>query len=147
MIQRVSEAKVEIEGKVSGEIGMGLLLLLGIEKEDSSEDIHWLCNKLISLRIFNDNDNKMNLSIKDIGGDFLIISQFTLHASCKKGNRPSFIRAANPDVAIPLYDEFIKVLKHLSGLKVETGEFGAMMNVSLINSGPVTIIIDSKNKE
>ncbi len=147
VVQRAKNAKVEIGGQISGQIEHGLVILLGIESEDDSEDIEWLVNKLNNLRIFNDADGKMNLSIQDIKGSFLVISQFTLHASTKKGNRPSYIKAANPDMAIPLYEQFIQELKDISNLSVETGEFGADMQVSLVNDGPVTIIMDSKNKE
>lgn len=147
VIQRVKEASVEINKKTISAIQAGLLLFLGIEHDDTPEDIDWLCSKLSNLRIFGDENNLMNLSIKDITGSFLVVSQFTLHASTKKGNRPSFIKAARPDTAIPLYENFIASLKTESGLKVLTGEFGADMKVSLINDGPVTIIMDSKNKE
>ena len=147
VIQRVSEASVEIGGKTKGEIGQGLLILLGIEKTDNEEDIEWLCAKICRLRIFNDENEIMNLSVKEVDGDILLISQFTLHASTKKGNRPSYIRAAKPEIAIPLYENFINALELESSKKVQTGEFGAMMNVSLINDGPVTIVIDSRNKE
>lgn len=147
VIQRVKEASVEINKKTISAIQAGLLLFLGIEHDDTPEDIDWLCSKLSNLRIFGDENNLMNLSIKDITGSFLVVSQFTLHASTKKGNRPSFIKAARPDTAIPLYENFIANLKTESGLKVLTGEFGADMKVSLINDGPVTIIMDSKNKE
>lgn len=146
VIQRVSEAKVTIDGTVSGQIGLGYMILLGIEHEDSKEDIQWLVNKIIRLRIFGDEAGKMNKSLKEVDGSVLLISQFTLHASTKKGNRPSFIKAAKPDQAIVLYEEFIEVLKEMS-INVQTGEFGADMKVALINDGPVTIIIDSKNKE
>lgn len=147
LIQRASEASVKIEGKIHGEINRGLVVLLGIESEDTQDDINWLVRKLIGLRIFNDEDGKMNESIADIGGEFLVISQFTLHASTKKGNRPSYIKAARPEVAIPLYEEFIQILRKESNLKVDTGVFGADMKVQLINDGPVTIWIDSKNRE
>lgn len=147
LIQRASEASVKIEGEVHGEINRGLVVLLGIESEDTQEDIQWLVRKIIALRIFNDQDGKMNDSISDIGGEFLVISQFTLHASTKKGNRPSYIKAARPEIAIPLYEEFIQILRKESNLKVESGVFGADMKVQLINDGPVTIWIDSKNRE
>ncbi len=147
VVQRVSEASVTIHGKVKSKIQNGLLILLGIEHEDNSEDIQWLCKKLINLRIFNDASGIMNLSVKDIKGEMLVISQFTLHASTRKGNRPSYIKAAKPDFAIPMYESFIKTLIDNSDLKVLTGEFGADMKVLLLNDGPVTIIIDSKNKE
>lgn len=145
--QRVTQASVTINNQVFSSIQNGLLILLGIEDSDTSEDINWLCNKLLNLRIFSDAEGVMNLSIKDIAGEFLVVSQFTLHASTKKGNRPSYIRAAKPDVAVPLYEEFIKTLKDISNLSVKTGQFGADMKVSLLNDGPVTIIIDTKNKE
>jgi D-aminoacyl-tRNA deacylase len=147
VVQRVAEASVIISNKVYSSINKGLLLFLGIEDTDSFEDIEWLCSKLINLRIFNDIDNVMNISIKDISGSFLIVSQFTLHASTKKGNRPSYIRASKPDIAIPLYELFIKTLSKESGLVVKTGLFGADMKVNLINDGPVTIVFDTKNKE
>ena len=147
LIQRVSEASVTIDGTIHGEIGRGLLILLGIETEDTHEDIDWLVRKIISLRIFNDADGKMNHSIEDLGGEFLLISQFTLHASTKKGNRPSYIKAARPETAIPLYEKFGQELRKQSNLKVETGVFGADMKVKLLNDGPVTIWIDSKNRE
>ena len=146
LVQRVSEAKVSINQEVHGSIQQGLVLLIGIENEDAEEDANWLIGKLTKLRIFNDEAGKMNLSIQDIGGEFLAISQFTLHASTKKGNRPSFIEAAKPEVAIPLYEYFLNELR-TSQLKVETGVFGADMQVQLINDGPVTIWMDSKNKE
>ena len=147
VVQRVTEASVTISNKVYSSINKGLLLFLGIEDTDSFEDIEWLCSKLINLRIFNDIDGVMNISIKDISGSFLIVSQFTLHASTKKGNRPSYIRASKPDIAIPLYELFIKTLSKESGLVVKTGQFGADMKINLINDGPVTIIFDTKNKE
>lgn len=147
VVQRVSEASVTIEGQVKSAIGWGLLILLGIEEADTSEDIEWLCRKISQLRIFNDEEGKMNRSIQDIQGEFLVISQFTLHASTKKGNRPSYIKAAKPPTAIPLYEQFVKQLAFTSGLPVGTGEFGADMKVHLLNDGPVTIMIDSKNKE
>ncbi len=147
MIQRVSKASVTIEGMVHGAIGRGLVLLVGIEEDDDITDVQWLCSKIVQLRIFNDADGKMNLSMADAGGDFLVVSQFTLHASYKKGNRPSFIRAARPEKAIPLYEAFIRELHRLSGRKAETGIFGAMMEVSLVNDGPVTLLFDSKNRE
>ena len=147
VIQRVSEAAVTIEGQVKSAIGWGLLILLGIEEADNTEDIDWLCRKISQLRIFSDDEGKMNRSIQDIQGEFLVVSQFTLHASTKKGNRPSYIKAAKPPTAIPLYEQFVKQLAFTSGLAVGTGEFGADMKVQLLNDGPVTIIIDSKNKE
>ncbi len=147
VIQRVKNASVTIDGKVKSKIEKGLLVLLGIMNEDMNEDIQWLCNKLCNLRIFNDENGIMNLSIKDIEGAFLVVSQFTLLASTKKGNRPSYIKAAKPDFAIPMYIEFVENLENQSGTKVQTGEFGADMKINLLNDGPVTIIIDSKLKE
>lgn len=147
LIQRVSRAAVTIEGNKHSGIGNGMLILLGIEEADKSEDIEWLVGKISKLRIFDDNNGVMNLSICDIKGEFLVVSQFTLHASTKKGNRPSYIKAAPPDVAIPLYEEFVNYLKENTSLSVKTGVFGAMMKVDLINDGPVTIMIDSKTKE
>ena len=146
IIQRVSEAKVKIEGDIKAKIGKGLVVLLGIEEADSAEDIDWLCGKIVNLRIFNDTEGVMNVSIKDDNGDIIVVSQFTLHASTKKGNRPSYIKAAKPDSAIPLYHKFISALQTAFGKPIQTGEFGADMKVSLINDGPVTIIIDSKNR-
>jgi len=147
VLQRVTEASVTIDDRVNGKIELGLLILLGIEEVDTIDDINWLVRKISSMRIFSDADDKMNLSIKDVNGSFLVISQFTLHASTKKGNRPSFIKAARPDQAIPLYEEFCKVLSQESGLNVETGIFGADMKVRLLNDGPVTIIIDSQRRD
>ncbi len=147
VLQRVSEASVSIEGTINGAIHSGLLVLLGIEEADTLEDIDWLCNKILKMRIFNDENGVMNLSLQDIGGEILVISQFTLHASTKKGNRPGYIKAAKPEIAIPLYEEFNKRLKNLLGKPVKTGIFGADMKVSLVNDGPVTILIDSKNRE
>lgn len=147
LIQRVAEASVTIDNKIKSEINKGLLILLGIEHEDTQEDIEWLCNKLINLRIFDDSNGVMNLSAMDVNADMLVVSQFTLHASTKKGNRPSYIRAAKPDISIPLYEEFCKTLENKLGKAVATGEFGADMQVKLINDGPVTIWIDSKIKE
>lgn len=145
--QRVSRASVTIDGKVKSAIGPGMMILLGVEEADNEEDVEWLCAKLSKLRIFSDENDAMNLDINQIGGSFLVVSQFTLHAMTKKGNRPSFIRAARPEQAIPLYELFVKRLHEVSGREVLTGEFGAMMDVELINDGPVTIIIDTKNKE
>ena len=145
--QRVSRASVTIDGKVKSAIGAGMMILLGVEEADNEEDVEWLCAKLSKLRIFSDENDAMNLDINQIGGSFLVVSQFTLHAMTKKGNRPSFIRAARPEQAIPLYELFVKRLHEVSGREVLTGEFGAMMDVELINDGPVTIIIDTKNKE
>jgi len=147
VIQRVSSASVKIRNRIKSEIGNGLLVLLGIEDTDSDADIEWLSSKIVNLRIFNDNNEVMNLSVLEIGGEILAISQFTLYAKTKKGNRPSYIRAAHPDIAIPLYNRFIVKLSALMGKEVRTGEFGAMMEVELINDGPVTIIIDTKEKE
>ena len=147
VIQRVSEAAVNISGKEKSKIGRGLLVLLGIEDSDGQSDIDWLCSKICNLRVFPDANGIMNLSVKDIRGELLLVSQFTLHASTKKGNRPSYKRASKPEIAIPLYGSFIKTLVKESGLQVKTGEFGAMMDISLINTGPVTIIIDSKIRE
>ncbi|MGB0153815.1 MAG: D-aminoacyl-tRNA deacylase [Verrucomicrobiales bacterium] len=147
LLQRVSHASVTIEGVEKSQIGPGMLLLLGIEKEDGEEDVDWLVRKLLSLRIFEDDEGKMNRSILDTGGEALVVSQFTLHARVKKGTRPSFERAAPPDIAIPLYEKFINALETGLGRTVGTGEFGAMMDVALNNDGPVTIWIDSKNRE
>jgi D-tyrosyl-tRNA(Tyr) deacylase len=147
VLQRVLEASVKIDGSINSSIDCGLLVLLGIEASDSVEDANWLISKIAGLRIFTDSDGKMNLSIQDLKGSFLVISQFTLFASTKKGNRPSYIQAARPEQAIPLYEYFVSKLKSETNLKVETGVFGADMKVSLINDGPVTISIDSKNKE
>ncbi len=147
VIQRVSSASVDIENKIQASINMGLLVLLGIEEEDTEEDIIWLSGKIARLRIFNDDKGLMNLSLHEVDGEVLLISQFTLHASTKKGNRPSYIRAAKPDVAVPIYEQMIKQLAKDTGKAIKTGQFGAMMAVSLINDGPVTIIMDTKNKE
>ena len=147
VIQRVTEANVVIEGKINGEIGNGMMILVGIEESDSDGDIAWLTKKVVNLRIFDDENGVMNLSILDKGGDILLISQFTLHASTAKGNRPSYIKAAKPDISIPIYEKFIKSLESALGKKIATGVFGADMKVSLTNDGPVTIIIDSKRKE
>jgi len=146
VIQRVSEANVTIEGKINGQISEGFLLLAGIESEDTQEDADWIVGKINQMRIFGDEEGKMNKSILDIKGELLIISQFTLHASTKKGNRPSFIKAARPETAIPLYEYLIEAFKK-TNIPVQTGIFGADMKVTLVNDGPVTIIIDSKNKE
>lgn len=147
VIQRVSEASVKINNKIKGKIGEGLLVFAGFEEADDFEDIEWLAGKIVRLRIFNDENGVMNLSVQDVKGEILLISQFTLHASTKKGNRPSYIKAAKLEIAIPLYEKFIIQLEKESGKKIQTGEFGADMKVSLINDGPVTIVIDSKNKE
>jgi D-tyrosyl-tRNA(Tyr) deacylase len=146
VLQRVAEASVTIEGAVKGKIGKGLLILLGITHTDAAEDVDWLAKKLVNLRIFGDAEGKMNLALPDVGGDILLISQFTLHASTKKGNRPSFIEAARPETAIPLYEAMIKALEKELGKPIRTGEFGADMKVALLNDGPVTIVIDSKSK-
>lgn len=146
-IQRVSSASVTISSNIKSSIGLGLLVLAGFEEADNAEDLEWTAAKLANLRIFNDENGLMNLSVKDVGGDVIIVSQFTLHALTKKGNRPSFIRAAKPNVAIPLYEQFVKLVEHELGKPVGTGEFGADMKVALVNDGPVTIHIDSKNKE
>ena len=147
LIQRVKQSSVIIEGKIHSEIGEGLLVLLGIEDSDNEEDIIWLSGKIVNLRIFNDENEVMNLSVKETNREILVVSQFTLHASVKKGNRPSYIKASKPDVAIPLYEKFILQLENDLGKKIATGVFGAMMEVELINDGPVTIWIDTKNKE
>lgn len=147
VLQRVSEASVKIEGKIEGAIDRGLLILVGIENEDGPADIEWLTNKIINLRIFSDQDGLMNLSVKDIDGELLVISQFTLHAKTKKGNRPSYIKAARPETAIPIYEQFKTSLENALDKSVASGIFGADMKVSLINDGPVTITIDTKNKE
>jgi D-tyrosyl-tRNA(Tyr) deacylase len=147
VIQRVSSASVEIEKKIKAHISKGLLVLLGIEDADDQEDIDWLSNKIANLRIFNDPEGVMNISVKDASGDVMVVSQFTLHASTKKGNRPSYIKASKPEVAIPLYEKFVKGLEIALGKSVQTGEFGADMKVSLVNDGPVTIIIDTKDRK
>ena len=147
VIQRVSKASVSIEGKQVASIKSGLLILLGIINEDAQEDINWLSNKIVNLRIFNDDSGVMNTSLLDVKGDAIVVSQFTLQASTKKGNRPSYIKAAKPDIAIPLYERFVKQLEKDLGKTIQTGQFGADMKVELLNDGPVTIIIDTKNKE
>ncbi len=147
VVQRVSEASVKIEGEIISAIKKGMLILVGIEDTDQWEDIDWLSTKITQLRIFDDENGVMNLSVKDIEGEILIVSQFTLHASTKKGNRPSYIRASKPDFAIPMYKKFIEAIENVLGKKVGTGKFGAMMDVALVNDGPVTIIIDSKQKD
>lgn len=147
IIQRVSEASVTIEKKMHCAISKGFLLLIGIEETDSQLDIDWLIKKIIGMRIFGDEEGKMNLTITDVKGDLLVVSQFTLHASTKKGNRPSFIRSAKPEIAIPLYELFISQLNKVTSSEVKTGVFGSDMKVQLINDGPVTILLDSKNKE
>jgi D-tyrosyl-tRNA(Tyr) deacylase len=147
VIQRVTQANVVINNSIRSDISKGLLILLGIEDSDTMEDITWLSNKIVNLRIFNDATGVMNESVVDQGGDILVVSQFTLHASTKKGNRPSYIKASKPPVAIPLYEQFVQQLQTDLGKPVATGEFGADMKVSLLNDGPVTIVIDTKNKE
>ena len=147
VIQRVTKASVAINNKIKSSIGIGLLVLIGIEEADNEADLEWLSSKIVQLRIFNDNNKVMNLSVQDIGGEILVVSQFTLHAKTKKGNRPSYIRAAHPEKAIPLYNLFVKRLSELLGKEVGSGEFGAMMQLELINDGPVTIILDTKEKE
>ena len=147
IIQRVLRASVSIENKIVGSIQQGFLVLVGIEHSDTSEDANWIIQKLIGLRVFSDHEGKMNLSVKDISGNILVVSQFTLFASTVKGNRPSFIRSAKPDIAIPIYEYFVSRLKDESGLDIQTGKFGADMQIELINDGPVTIMIDSKNRE
>ena len=147
VVQRVSEAGVRINGKMKSQIGNGLLVLLGIEDIDDEEDIRWLSSKIVQLRIFNDANGVMNLSVRETGGEILLVSQFTLHASTKKGNRPSYIRASKPEIAIPLYEKMIAALEEQLGMPVQTGEFGADMKVMLLNDGPVTIFFDTKNRE
>lgn len=146
VIQRVSSASVTISEKIVAQIDSGLLVLVGIEDEDTQEDIHWLSQKIVNLRIFGDENEVMNLSVKDIQGDIIVVSQFTLHANTKKGNRPSYIKASKPEVAIPLYENFVHQIEFELGKKIQTGQFGADIKVALVNDGPVTIIIDSKNK-
>ncbi|MDR0420815.1 MAG: D-tyrosyl-tRNA(Tyr) deacylase [Prevotellaceae bacterium] len=147
VVQRVSQASVTIDGKVKSQTGKGLMLLVSFEDADTVEDLSWLAAKVCKLRIFDDCEGIMNLSIMDIDGEMLIVSQFTLHASTKKGNRPSYIKAAKPEIAVPLYEKFIEIIESEAGKKVKTGTFGADMKVALINDGPVTIVIDTKNKE
>lgn len=147
ILQRVSSAQVAIDGKITGAIQTGFLVLLGIEHDDDRSDAEWVADKTRQMRVFQDQDDKMNLSLADINGRILVVSQFTLHASTKKGNRPSFIRAARPETAIPLYEYFIDYLTRQTGQKPQTGQFGADMKITLVNDGPVTIILDSKNKE
>lgn len=147
VIQRVSRASVTIDGKIKSKIGHGYLILLGIGEDDNEEDIEWLCRKIVGLRVFDDNNGVMNLSITDIGGDIIVVSQFTLMASTKKGTRPSWIHAAPHSISIPLYERFCKVLEDILGKPIGTGEFGADMKVELLNDGPVTICMDTKNKE
>jgi D-aminoacyl-tRNA deacylase len=145
VIQRVSEASVEIEKSRKAKIGKGLVVLVGIEDADNAEDIEWLSNKIINLRIFNDADGVMNISVKDCGGDVIIVSQFTLQASTKKGNRPSYLKASKPHIAIPLYEKFVTETELILGKPIQTGTFGADMKIQLVNDGPVTIVIDTKN--
>lgn len=147
VIQRVTEASVTIDNKINASIGSGLLVLIGIEDADAQEDIDWLAQKIVNLRIFNDDAGVMNICVKDNGGDIIVVSQFTLHASTKKGNRPSYLKASKPDVAIPLYENFVHTISTQLGKPVQTGIFGADMKVNLLNDGPVTIIIDTKNKQ
>ena len=147
VIQKVTQASVSIENQIVASINQGLLVLVGIEDTDTNDDIAWLSAKIVNLRVFDDDNGVMNLSVKEVEGQVLIVSQFTLHASTKKGNRPSYIKAARPEVAIPIYETFIKQVESLLGKRVSTGQFGAMMQVSLCNDGPVTILIDTKNKE
>jgi D-tyrosyl-tRNA(Tyr) deacylase len=147
VIQRVSGASVTINNILTSKIDHGLLVLIGFEGSDNDTDLEWLCNKIVQLRIFNDTSQIMNLSVKDVNGNILVVSQFTLHAKTRKGNRPSYIQAANPDIAIPLYNKFIIRLSQLMEKEVQTGVFGAMMQIELVNDGPVTIIIDTKEKE
>ena len=147
VIQKVTQASVSIENQIVASIDKGLLVLVGIEDGDTNEDIAWLSSKIVNLRVFDDDNGVMNLSVKEVEGEVLIVSQFTLHASTKKGNRPSYIKAARPEVAIPIYEAFIKQVESLLGKRVPTGQFGAMMQVTLCNDGPVTILIDTKNKE
>jgi D-tyrosyl-tRNA(Tyr) deacylase len=146
VLQRVTSASVTISEKIVAQIDSGLLVLVGIEDADTQEDIQWLCQKIVNLRIFGDENDVMNLSVKDIQGDIIVVSQFTLHANTKKGNRPSYIKASKPEIAIPLYENFVLQIELELGKKIQTGQFGADMKVDLINDGPVTIIIDSKNK-
>ncbi|MEN9908818.1 MAG: hypothetical protein RLZZ540_1967 [Bacteroidota bacterium] len=147
VIQRVAEASVTIENEIVASIEKGLLVLVGVEDADTQEDIDWLAAKIAKIRIFGDENNVMNLSVQDIDGDIIVVSQFTLHAGTKKGNRPSYIKASKPEIAIPLYENFVRKLESEIGKKIQTGEFGADMKVSLLNDGPVTIVIDSKSKE
>jgi D-tyrosyl-tRNA(Tyr) deacylase len=147
VIQRVAEASVTVDEKITGVIKSGLLVLVGIEDADTDEDIEWLSGKIVNLRIFNDEEGVMNKSVKDVNGDVLLVSQFTLHASTKKGNRPSYIKASKPDIAIPMYEKMIVSLKNELGKEIQTGIFGADMKVRLLNDGPVTIVMDTKNKE
>ncbi len=147
VIQRVTEASVTVDGKTTGQIQAGLLVLIGVEDADTDDDIQWLSNKIVNLRIFNDASGVMNLGIKEVNGDILLVSQFTLHASTKKGNRPSYIKASKPDIAVPMYEKMIQQLETDMGKKIQTGVFGADMKLKLLNDGPVTITIDSRDKE
>ena len=147
VVQRVSQSNVKVSGEIIGEINEGLMVLVSFVDEDNDTDLGWMTKKIINLRIFNDDEGKMNRSVQDVGGDILLISQFTLHGSTKKGNRPSFIKAAKPDFANVMYEKFIKILEQSLGKRIQTGEFGGDMKVSLINDGPTTIIIDSKDRE
>ncbi len=147
LIQRVSQASVTVNDIVVSKIGVGVLVLLGVEATDTEEDIKWLSNKIVNLRIFNDSEGVMNLSLKEVSGEALVVSQFTLHAAIKKGNRPSYIKAARPEFAEPMYEQFVKQITDDAGALVQTGKFGAMMDVQLINDGPVTLWVDTKNKE
>ncbi|SHH47166.1 D-aminoacyl-tRNA deacylase [Flavobacterium johnsoniae] len=147
VLQRVSQASVTVEGQKTADIQKGLLVLVGIEDADTQEDIDWLTGKIIKMRIFGDENDVMNCSVQDVDGDIIVVSQFTLHASTKKGNRPSYIKAAKPDFAIPMYENFVKSLEKEFGKKIQTGIFGADMKVNLLNDGPVTIVMDSKNRE
>jgi len=147
VIQKVSEASVTVNKKIISSIGVGLLVLVGIVNDDDKEDVEWLCKKIANLRIFNDDDGVMNKSLIDVGGEVIVVSQFTLHAKTKKGNRPSYIDAAKPDIAFPLYNQFINTFDKVVGKNIQTGQFGVHMDVKLVNDGPVTIIIDSKNKD
>lgn len=147
VIQRVNRASVEVDVDIISSIAQGLLIFVGIENTDNKDDIDWLCNKIVGLRIFNDGNGVMNLSVQEVGGEILMVSQFTLHAKTRKGNRPSYITAAKPDVSVPLYQEFVDCLSEKLGKTIQTGKFGAYMKVDLENDGPVTIIIDSKNRE
>ncbi len=146
VLQRVSKASVEINNSIVANINFGLLVLVGIEDADTQEDIHWLSQKIVNLRVFGDENSVMNLSVKDIQGDIIVVSQFTLHANTKKGNRPSYIKASKPEIAIPLYENFVQQMELELDKKIQTGKFGADMKVAIVNDGPVTIIIDSKNK-
>ena len=146
VIQRVASASVSIESRTKAAIGVGLLILVGIEDADGEDDIKWLASKIVNLRIFNEEGGVMNKSVMEVRGDMIVVSQFTLHASTKKGNRPSYLKAAKPDLAIPLYERFVQELQSVAGREIQTGEFGADMQVSLVNDGPVTIIIDTRNK-